>query len=224
MYSIDDSSKFAMERAAMVREQLAARDITDPVVLRVMGELPREEFLSAEYGEVAYTDRPLPIGMGQTISQPYIVALMTQVLHLRPDDVVLEIGTGVGYQTAILARIAARVHTIERLGQLSETAQAVLGRLGIDNVDYCIGDGSLGWPAEMQFDKIIVTAAAPDVPSALLKQLQGHGTLVIPIGRSDIQDLKTVRKSAKGIVTASVCGCRFVPLLGEQGFKEHEQA
>jgi protein-L-isoaspartate(D-aspartate) O-methyltransferase len=223
MYSIDDTARFARQRGTMVRDQLTARDITDPVVLRVMGELPREEFLSAQYLEMAYADQPLPIGLGQTISQPYIVALMTQLLHLRPEDSVLEIGTGIGYQTAILARIAAGVRTIERLGQLSESAQAILGRLNIDNVEYFIGDGSLGWPGGAEFDKIIVTAAAPDVPDALLAQLKGHGTLVIPVGAGFSQDLLVVRKSAKGITQESVCGCRFVPLLGEQGFKEPDE-
>ena len=207
----------------MVRDQLTARDITDPVVLRVMGELPREEFLSAQYLETAYADQPLPIGLGQTISQPYIVALMTQLLHLRPEDSVLEIGTGIGYQTAILARIAATVRTVERLGQLSESAQAILGRLGIENVEYLIGDGSLGWPGEIEFDKIVVTAAAPDVPDSLLRQLKGHGTLVIPVGQGFSQDLMVVRKSARGITQESACGCRFVPLLGQQGFKEPDE-
>jgi protein-L-isoaspartate(D-aspartate) O-methyltransferase len=223
MYSTEDASRFAMERAAMVREQLAGRDITDQTVLSVMGEVPREEFLSAEYRDMAYADRPLPIGMGQTISQPYIVALMTQLLHLRPDDSVLEIGTGVGYQTAILSRIAARVFTIERLGQLSETAQAILGRLGVTNVEFLIGDGSIGWPGAVEFDKMIVTAAAPEVPPALLKQLKGHGTLVIPLGQGYVQELTVVRKSPRGIITESVCGCRFVPLVGEQGFKDQDE-
>jgi protein-L-isoaspartate(D-aspartate) O-methyltransferase len=220
MYSSDDANKFTLERAAMVTEQLAGRDITDPAVLRVMGQVPREEFLSAEYRYATYEDKPLPIGMGQTISQPYIVALMTQLLHLRPDDVVLEIGTGLGYQTAILAALAARVCTVERLSQLSESAQAILGRLGVTNVEFCIGDGSLGWPGDIQFDKIIVTAAAPSVPPALLKQLKGHGLLVIPVGESVVQDLEVVRKTGTSFSEESVCGCRFVPLYGEQGFKE----
>jgi protein-L-isoaspartate(D-aspartate) O-methyltransferase len=220
MYSSDDSNKFALERAAMVTEQLAARDITDPVVLRVIGELPREEFLSPQYHPEAYADRPLPIGLGQTISQPYIVALMTQSLHLRPTDTVLELGTGVGYQTAILAKMSERVYTIERLGQLSETAQTILARLGIANVDFLIADGSVGWPGEMQFDKIIVTAAAPAVPPALINQLKPHGTLVIPVGRSLTQDLLAIRKGPNGVIEQSICGCRFVPLYGQQGFKE----
>lgn len=207
----------------MVREQLAGRDITDPGVLRVMGDVPREEFLSAEYRELAYADRPLPIGMGQTISQPYIVALMTQLLHVRPDDTVLEIGTGVGYQTSILAALAGRVHTVERLGQLSESAQAILGRLGVRNVEFCVGDGSLGWPGHLEFDKIIVTAAAPEIPQALLNQLKGHGILVLPVGRGPVQDLEVVRKTGKSIAEESVCGCRFVPLYGEQGFGEPDE-
>jgi protein-L-isoaspartate(D-aspartate) O-methyltransferase len=223
MYSTDDKNRFALERAAMVREQLASRDITDPVVLSVMGEVPREEFLTGEYQQAAYADRPLPIGMGQTISQPYIVALMTQLLHLRPTDIVLELGTGAGYQTAILAKIASRVYTIERLGQLSETAQAILGRLGIENVEFLIADGSIGWPGQVQFDKIIVTAAAPSVPPALLSQLRSHGTLVIPVGSGMLQELMVVRRTPKGIVEESACGCRFVPLYGEQGFKEQDE-
>jgi protein-L-isoaspartate(D-aspartate) O-methyltransferase len=223
MYSADDKNKFVLERAAMVKEQLAGRDITDPAVLKVMGELPREEFLLGEYRQTAYADRPLPIGLGQTISQPYIVALMTQLLHLRPTDTVLELGTGVGYQTAILAKMSATVYTIERLGQLSETAQAILGRLGIENVEYLIADGSVGWPGQLQFDKIIVTAAAPSVPPALVAQLKSHGTLVIPVGPGLLQELMVVRKGPKGVIEQSVCGCRFVPLYGEQGFKEQDE-
>jgi protein-L-isoaspartate(D-aspartate) O-methyltransferase len=223
MYSADETNRFFLERSAMVKEQLAGRDITDPVVLKIMGELPREEFLSADYLHEAYADRPLPIGLGQTISQPYIVALMTQLLHLRPTDTVLELGTGVGYQTAILAKMSARVYTIERLGQLSETAQAILGRLGLGNVDYLIADGSVGWPGQMQFDKIIVTAAAPAVPPALVSQLKSHGTLVIPVGPNLLQELMVVRKGPQGAVEQSVCGCRFVPLYGEQGFREPDE-
>lgn len=220
MYSSNDVNRYTIERAAMVRQQLAARDITNPAVLRVMGQIPREEFLTSEYRYAAYEDRPLPIGMGQTISQPYIVALMTQLLQLSEDDVVLEIGTGVGYQTAILAALAGRVYTIERLGQLSESAQAILGRLGVTNVEFCIGDGSLGWPGEVQFDKIIVTAAAPSVPPALINQLKGDGILVIPVGPRGVQDLEVVKKSDEGIIEESICGCRFVPLYGKQGFEE----
>ena len=161
MVGFDEQARFVSERAAMVQMQLRARGITDVDVLDVMGSLPREEFVPVKYIAEAYTDKPLPIGMGQTISQPYIVALMTEKLRLNADCDVLELGTGCGYQTAILAKLAGRVFTVDRLGQLSESAQSVLGRLGIDNVEFFVGDGSKGWCDDRQFDRIIVTAAMP---------------------------------------------------------------
>jgi len=166
MHSREKEDKFAGVRQRMLRWDLKGRDITDPDVLRVMGEIRREEFVPDAYQSQAYADGPLPIGVGQTISQPYIVALMTQELRLNPDCEVLEIGTGSGYQTAVLSKLAKKVYTIERFAELSESAQAVLGRLDIKNVEFYIGDGSCGWPEPRLptsgcFDGIIITAAVP---------------------------------------------------------------
>ena len=157
--SVDnDSYNFARQRAEMVKSQLKGRDITDEAVLEVIGRIGREEFVSDSYGSCAYSDNPLPIGMGQTISQPYIVALMTQYLRLNGGCEVLEVGTGSGYQTAILAELCKKVYTIERFGELSERAAAVLGRLGYDNIEFCVGDGSCGWYEEREFDRIITVS------------------------------------------------------------------
>ena len=172
MVSFDEKDRFAIDRDTMVRIHLAGRDITDRPVLQVMSELPREYFVPTKYQSEAYADRPLPVGLGQTISQPYIVALMTQCLNLNRRCEVLELGTGSGYQAAILAKLANQVYTIERFNQLSESAQAVLGRLDIDNVQYYVGDGSCGWCEPKQFDRIIITAAVPHVPEPLIEQLR----------------------------------------------------
>ncbi|MBE0537632.1 MAG: protein-L-isoaspartate(D-aspartate) O-methyltransferase [Phycisphaerae bacterium] len=209
-----------MERAAMVQMQLKARGIADERVLAVMGELPREAFVPAAYAPEAYADRPLPIGMGQTISQPYIVALMTAVLEVTPDCDVLELGTGCGYQTAILAKLARRVYTIDRLPQLTEAAQAVLGRLGIDNVDYFVGDGSKGWPEDRRFDRIIVTAAMPEIPQTLLEQMNDEAILSAPVGDEAAQDLMVHEKSGDEHRSRIICPCRFVKLIGKHAFPE----
>ena len=185
-----------------------------------MGELPREAFVSPAYWAEAYADRPLPIGMGQTISQPYIVARMTEALDIEPENEVLELGTGCGYQTAILARLARRVFTIDRVGQLTEGAQAVLGRLGIENVEYFVGDGSKGWPGGRRFDRIIVTAAVPQVPQPLLDQMGDDAVLVAPVGSEFSQDLIVHEKSGDEHRTRILCGCRFVKLVGKHGFAE----
>jgi len=170
MLSGENKDKFAEARQRMLRHDLKGRDITDPRVLKVMAEVPRQDFIPESFQSQAYADGPLPIGMGQTISQPYIVALMTQELRVNRDCEVLEIGTGSGYQTAVLSQLVKKVYTIERFNQLSESAQAVLGRLGIDNVEFYIGDGSCGWPEERLppsgcFDRIMITAAVPNMPS-----------------------------------------------------------
>ncbi len=220
MVTLDEQARFAMERAAMVRIQLRDRGIADERVLAVMADLPREEFVAVAYAPEAYSDRPLPIGMGQTISQPYIVALMTEALEIAPDSQVLELGTGCGYQTAILARLARRVYTIERLGPLTESAQAVLGRLDIDNVEYFVGDGSKGWPEHRRFDRIIVTAALPQIPQTLLDQMADDAILVAPVGEEFSQDLMVYEKTADEHRTRIVCPCRFVKLIGKHAFGE----
>ena len=202
----------------MVERDLRGRDITDPDVLRVVAAMPREEFVSPEQRDRAYFDHPLPIGAGQTISQPYIVALMTQLLRLNPDCDVLEIGTGSGYQTAILARLAGRVYTIERLADLSAAAREVLRKLGVENVEYAVGDGSLGWPANRTFDRIIVTAAVPDFPPPLVTQLAETGVMIAPLGVDAVQELTVVEKRLGKLIERQASACRFVRLIGEHGF------
>ncbi len=207
-------------RRRMIEHDLRGRDITDPEVLRVMAEIPREEFVSSEQRERAYFDHPLPIGAGQTISQPYIVASMTQLLRLTSDCEVLEVGTGSGYQTAILARLAKRVYTTERFPDLSVAARAVLRKLGVDNVEYDLGDGSLGWPARRTFDRIIITAAVPDFPPPLVTQLAEAGVMVAPVGQGDFQQLTVAEKYHGKLIERQVSSCRFVKLIGEHGFRE----
>jgi len=207
-------------RRQMIERDLKGRDITDPEVLRVMGEIPREEFLPPEQREHAYLDHPLPIGNGQTISQPYIVALMTQLLQLTPDCEVLEVGTGSGYQTAILARLARWVYTTERLPNLSAAAREVLRKLGIENVEYDLGDGSLGWPARRTFDRIILTAAVPDFPPPLVTQLAEAGIMVAPIGSGSVQQLTVAEKYRGKLIERHLSNCRFVKLIGAHGFSE----
>jgi len=204
----------------MLNRDLKGRGITDPDVLAVMGEIRREEFMPEEYQSQAYADGPLPIGMGQTISQPYIVALMTQELRLDRDCDVLEIGTGSGYQTAILSRLAKKVYTIEKLDQLSMSAQEILRKIGIENVEFYIGDGSFGWPVQRIFDRIIITAAAPKIPQPLGEQLCEKGLMVVPVGSGWVQQL-VVYEKGKGIFTERfICDVRFVKLFGEYGFEE----
>jgi len=222
MVSFNEKGKFAAERASMVRDHLMARDITDPAVLRVMGLIPREQFIPPKYHDQAYADRPLPIGLGQTISQPYIVALMTQHLRLNNTCHVLEIGTGSGYQTAILAKLCEKVYTIERHNQLTEMAQSALARLNINNVEFFIGDGSQGWSEERLFDRIIITAAVPNIPRPLTKQLKDLGLLVAPMGGQLSQDLVVCGKIQGKLNANPICGCRFVKLVGKYGFTESQ--
>jgi len=214
-----NDSGFEPARRRMIEHDLKGRDITDPDVLRVMGEIPREEFVPADQKERAYVDHPLPIAEGQTISQPYIVAHMTQLLRLTPACEVLEVGTGSGYQTAILARLARRVYTTERFLDLSTAAREVLRKLGIDNVEYDLGDGSLGWPARRTFDRIIVTAAVPDFPPPLVTQLAESGVMVAPVGQGDFQQLTVAEKYHGKLIERQVGNCRFVKLIGEHGFR-----
>ena len=212
--------RFTQARRCMVKFHLQGRDITDENVLQVMGEIPREEFVPEQSKSEAYTDGPLPVGLGQTISQPYIVALMTQILELKPDFEVLEIGTGSGYQTAILARIAKKVYTIERLQQLSESAQAVLKRLGFDNIEFYVGDGSSSWPEKKIFDRIIVTAAVPKIPQPLIEQLAEDGLITAPVGYGGCQRLMVYKMKNLVLTEKFICDVRFVKLIGEHGFSE----
>jgi protein-L-isoaspartate(D-aspartate) O-methyltransferase len=207
-------------RAEMLEEHLRGRGITDSGVLKVMAEVPREQFVPEDHRGRAYADSPLPIGAGQTISQPYIVALMTQVLRVDRDREVLEVGTGSGYQTAVLARLAKRVYTIERFAELSTAARDILGRLGISNVEFRVGDGSRGWPDDRTFDRIIITAAVPDFPKPLTAQLAEAGVVVAPLGQDAVQQLLVAEKSHGKLVERHVCNCRFVRLIGQHGFPE----
>ncbi len=184
-----------------------------------MEKVPRHLFVLPEFLPFAYDDRPLPIGLGQTISQPYIVALSTEALGLSPEDRVLEIGTGSGYQTAILAELAEEVFTVERIPELSWEAQERLRKLGYTNVRFRVGDGTKGWPEEAPFPAILVTAAAPRVPPSLLSQLAEGGRLVIPVGGRFQQDLWVVRKEGGRPIYEHLCPVSFVPLIGEEGWR-----
>lgn len=211
-------NKLALAKNKMLERDLKGRGISDARVLAALEQVPRERFVPARHRPRAYADQPLPIGADQTISQPYIVALMTEQLRLTDQAQVLEIGTGSGYQTAVLARLCKSVYTIERHEQLSQGARTVLQNLGLTNISYHIGDGSQGWPQEALFDGIIITAAIPQIPEALLTQLSGTGRLVAPIGGPDLQSLKVLRKTKKGTQTVDICAVRFVRLIGAHGF------
>ncbi len=207
------------EAALMVRRQLESRGITDGRVLAAMRRVPRHLFVPAGVGTEAYGDFPLPIGHGQTISQPYIVAVMTEALGLRGGERVLEVGTGSGYQTAVLSRLAREVCTVERIPALAEAARARLEELGCTNVFYRTGDGSEGWAARAPFDAILVAAAAPRVPPALEEQLADGGVLVVPVGDSSLSQVLVIVRRAGGLLSRSEgIGCRFVPLVGTGGF------
>jgi len=192
--------------------------IQDERVLAAILATPRETFVGADQYALAYEDRALPIDMGQTISQPLMVAIMTQALFLKGSERVLEIGTGSGYQTAVLARLAAHIYSVERFQQLAYQAALHLLQLKLTNVSLYVGDGSKGWPDAAPYDRIIVTAAAPDLPRQLYEQLEIWGILVIPIGGPDRQDLMLVRRAPWGPETRSLGGCVFVPLIGEEGW------
>lgn len=204
----------------MVKEQLIPRGIKDPRVLEAMRKVPRHLFVDEALQNQAYSDRPLLIGEKQTISQPYMVALMTEALELKGDEKVLEIGTGSGYQTAILAELAEKVYSIERLRSLSQKARKILDKLQYFNVVLKVGDGTLGWPEYAPFDAIIVTAGAPKVPEPLIEQLAEGGRLVIPVGDSYTQELLKIVKTPEGIEKKGLTICRFVDLIGKYGWKE----
>ena len=207
---------------AELMKQLSAR-IKDKRVLKAMTEVPREMFVPSEVRQFAYEDRPLSIGYGQTISQPYIVAMMTEALDLRSKDKVLEIGTGSGYQTAILAQLAGRVITTERVPELVETSREVLGELGYKNINVYRAHDKLGWPGEAPYDAIIVTAAAPKIPEGLLKQLRVGGRLVIPVGSIYEQQLCRLTRKKHRDDIKNLGGCRFVPLIGREAWTENRE-
>ncbi len=214
-----DEIEFAQLRERMVATQIASRGIKNKKVLEVMAKVPRHRFVLSEYLDSAYEDHPLPIGEGQTISQPYMVALMTECLGLKGNEKVLEVGTGSGYQAAILAELSKEVYTIERFESLAERAKKVLGDLEYENVKVIVGDGSRGLEEVAPFDGIIVTAGAPILPKRLVDQLAEGGRIVIPVGGSFSQALLLVEKKKGKVKTESVCGCVFVPLIGEYGWK-----
>lgn len=204
----------------MLKYDIRGRGVSDAALLEVMGEIPREIFVPGRYKWQAYSDGPLPIGNSQTISQPYIVALMTECLQVRKEHSVLEVGTGSGYQTAILARLSREVFTVERIAELSESAQLVLRELDIENVRFYIGDGSCGWPEPVVFDRIIVTAAVPSLPEPLLEQLADGGIMIAPVGSRWVQELVVCEKRGQKVREKKVCDVQFVKLFGEYGFKE----
>jgi protein-L-isoaspartate(D-aspartate) O-methyltransferase len=210
---------FAAQRRNMVDWQLRARGIHDERVLDAMRRVLRHEFVAEEQRGQAYEDHPLPIGEEQTVSQPYIVAAMLESLALEPSATVLEIGTGSGYQTALLAELAQRVFSVERLPGLAESAADCLARLGYGNVAVIVGDGSLGLPEHAPYDAIVVSAAAPKIPPALFDQLREGGRMIIPVGPAHAQDLQLVHKQQGQAAGATLDACRFVPLIGEQGYK-----
>ena len=208
-----EANRFTLERHKMVESQLQARGIRDERVLSAMERVPRHEFVEPHYRDQAYEDHPLPINAGQTVSQPYIVALMLEILHLDPSSRVLEIGTGSGYQTAILAEICAHVYSVERHPQLADEAQQTLSRLGFNNLTLRVGDGGEGLPQHAPFDAIVVSAAAKQIPVPLFDQLREGGRMIIPVGPHEAQELQLVRKrDGKPLITL-LDGCRFVPLV-----------
>ena len=211
---------FEEARGHMVERQLMSRGIRSAWVLAAMGRVPRHLFVEASLRDMAYDDHPLPIDEGQTISQPYMVALMTDVLHVTPDSVVLEIGTGSGYQTAILAEQAKQVYSVERLDGLAQQARTLLASLNYRNIDVYVGDGTLGWPEHAPYDRIVVTAGAPVVPKALIGQLAEEGKLVIPVGDRMSQTLQILTKHQGQLRTETSCQCVFVKLIGQDGWKE----
>jgi protein-L-isoaspartate(D-aspartate) O-methyltransferase len=217
-----NKTNFEEARHRMVERQLAQRGITDERVLQAMREVPRHRFVPEDLWDMAYRDTPLPIGHGQTISQPYIVAYMTQMLHLTPNDRVLEVGTGSGYQAAILSRLAKQVYTIERIEELAQRAEQVLRELDYDNVLVRVSDGGYGWPEAAPFDAIIITAAAPEVPPPLIAQLAEGAPLVAPIGPAGYQDLVRLYKQGDRAPIEYLTPVAFVPLVGEHGWRERD--
>ena len=202
----------------MIQEQLIPRGIYKKKVLSAFSAVPRHEFISQEFIAESYQDHPVSIGCDQTISQPYIVALMTQTLDLKGTEKVLEVGTGSGYQTAILSKICKEVYSVERFGELANRAIETLSKLGYKNIKIKIGDGTEGWKELAPFDAIIVTAASPQIPKNLIEQLSDQGKMIIPVGGHFSQTLKLVNKSNNKTSTKDICSCVFVPLVGKYGW------
>jgi protein-L-isoaspartate(D-aspartate) O-methyltransferase len=217
---MEDETYFANLRNRMVDDQIVVRGISDERLLDALRRLPRHLFVPREYAQIAYSDGPLPIGHGQTISQPYIVALMTELLELGGDENVLEVGTGSGYQAALLALLSRQVHTIERHATLAKNAEKLLTRLGLSNVTVHVGDGSLGLPSHAPFQAIMVTAAAPRVPQPLFVQLDDGGRLVLPEGGMGGQVLDRWYKHGDEFEQEHIAPVAFVPLRGQHGWKE----
>jgi protein-L-isoaspartate(D-aspartate) O-methyltransferase len=209
---------FAKARKIMLASQIERRGVKDRLVLDAMRDVPRHRFVPAEYQEGAYADGPLPIGQGQTISQPYMVAMMTEALQLRGGETVLEVGTGSGYQSAVLAKIAGQVYSIERHAELADRAKGVLSELGYKNIHIVVGDGTLGLADKGPFDAIIVTAGAPHIPTCLKKQLKEGGRLLVPVGGQFMQSLTRVTRRGDHFEEERLLGCVFVPLIGEDGW------
>jgi protein-L-isoaspartate(D-aspartate) O-methyltransferase len=205
-------------RKDMITEQLIPRGITEKRILEAFSSVPREEFVSGDLRPMAYSDSPLPAGNNQTISQPYMVALMTQLILPKQNDKILEVGTGSGYQAAILARLAKRVYSVERFSDLAEAARKRFKKMKIDNVEVICGDGSLGLPAEAPFEGVVVTAAAPKVPKSLKNQLAEGGRLVIPVGQIHMQSMLKVTRQGKEFIEDYYDNCVFVPLVGKEGW------
>ena len=204
----------AFIRKAMIKDQIEARGVKDPRVLAAMQQVCRHCFVTEDMVSRAYEDYPLPLHCGQTISQPYIVALMSELLALTGGERVLEVGTGSGYQTAVLAELAAEVDTIELLPALAHDAQEKLGKLGYKNINFKTGDGALGWPERAPYDAALVSCAAAEVPRELVSQLKPGGRLVIPVGGEGGQELRLITKTAAGTESRTVCAVRFVPMIG----------
>ena len=222
MSVVPQTDAYREQRLLMVAEQLRDRGIRDERVLEAMARVPRHEFVQPDQRDEAYEDHPLPIGEGLTISQPFVVAAMLEALALRPEDVALEVGTGSGYETAVLAELVRKVYSIERIASLAERARAVLERLGYGNVTVVHGDGSQGLLEAAPFDAIVVSAAAPRLPKPLMDQLRDGGRLVIPVGSGFAQELQLVRKIGDSSTILYLDGVRFVPLIGRDGFREAE--
>jgi len=219
---MNEEAFYAAERQRMVEEQLLNRDIVDERVLQAMREVPRHRFIAREHRHLSYSDCPLPIGQSQTISQPYIVALMTQMLRLKGDENVLEIGTGSGYQAAVLAHLAREVHSVERHKRLASRAARLLASLGITNVHVHVGDGSLGWPPGAPYDRILATAAAPKVPRPLLDQLADGGCLILPVGSRGGQYLERWTRQGDDFRREHGVPVAFVPMLGQYGWEDED--
>ncbi|MCM8800839.1 MAG: protein-L-isoaspartate(D-aspartate) O-methyltransferase [Candidatus Omnitrophica bacterium] len=210
---------YTILRKRMVEEQLIPHGIKDQRVINTFYKVERHRFIPQELRNIAYADFPVSIGEGQTISQPFMVALMTESLQLKGDEKVLEIGTGSGYQAAILAELAKEVFSIERFEVLAKRAEAVLKELGYKNIKIKVGDGTLGWPEEAPFDRIIITAASPQVPLPLIEQLKESGILILPLGGDLGQVLTAVEKKKNKLKYTEICSCIFVPLIGKYGYK-----